>query len=113
MLKDIPASELLDTICRVHAGESIVQPSLATRLITAFSQHRAAPNVSIEYEPLSARELEVLQLLAEGLNNKEIAARLVLTEGTVKNYVSVILDKLHAGNRTHATTIARKHGLVN
>jgi two-component system, NarL family, response regulator DegU len=111
MLKDIPANELLATIRRIHAGESVVQPSVATRLIAEFSQRRAAPQQP-DYEPLSERELEVLRLLAEGYNNKTIAARLVLAEGTVKNYVSTILDKLHAANRTHATQIARKQGLI-
>ena len=111
MLKDIPAAELLATIRRVQAGESIVQPSVATRLIAEFSQRRGAPQQP-EYEPLSEREMEVLRLLAEGANNRAIAAQLVLAEGTVKNYVSAILDKLHAANRTHATQIARKQGLI-
>jgi DNA-binding NarL/FixJ family response regulator len=61
---------------------------------------------------MSERELEVLRLLADGSNNKMIAAQLVLTEGTIKNYVSSILDKLHAANRTHATHIARQQGLI-
>jgi two-component system, NarL family, response regulator DegU len=111
ILKDIPAADLLATIRRVHAGESIVQPSVATRLIAEFSERRAVPQQPA-YEPLSERELEVLRLLADGWNNKSIAAQLVLTEGTVKNYVSAILDKLHAANRTHATSIARKQGLI-
>ena len=112
LLKDMSTAELLTTIHRIHAGESIVQPSVATRLIVEFSQRRAAPQQP-SYEPLSERELEVLRLLADGWNNKSIAAQLVLTEGTVKNYVSAILDKLHAANRTHATQIARKRGLIN
>ena len=112
MLKDLPATELLDNIRRIHAGESIVQPSVATRLIAEFSQQRAERQQP-PYEPLSERELEVLRLLAEGWNNRRIAAQLVLTEGTVKNYVSTILDKLHAANRTHATSIARKQGLID
>jgi two-component system, NarL family, response regulator DegU len=111
ILKDIPAADLLATIRRVHAGESIVQPSVATRLIAEFSERRAVPQQPA-YEPLSERELEVLRLLADGWNNKSTAAQLVLTEGTVKNYVSAILDKLHAANRTHATSIARKQGLI-
>ena len=76
-----------------------------------FSQRPAAPQQP-GYEPLSERELEVLRLLAEGSNNKAIAAQLVLAEGTVKNYVSTILNKLHAANRTHATQIARRQGLI-
>jgi DNA-binding NarL/FixJ family response regulator len=111
MLKDIPAAELLDSIRRIHAGESIVQPSVATRLIAEFSQRRSTPQQP-SYEPLSERELEVLRLLADGANNKAIANQLVLAEGTIKNYVSSILDKLHAANRTHATRIAREQGLI-
>jgi two-component system response regulator DegU len=111
MLKDIPATALLDNIRRIHVGESIVQPSVAARLIVEFSQRRSAPQQP-SYEPLSERELEVLRLLADGANNKAIATQLVLAEGTVKNYVSSILDKLHAANRTHATRIAREQGLI-
>jgi two-component system, NarL family, response regulator DegU len=111
MLKDLPATELLDNIRRIHAGESIVQPSVATRLIAEFSQRRSTPQQP-SYEPLSERELEVLRLLADGANNKAIASQLVLAEGTIKNYVSSILDKLHAANRTHATRIAREQGLI-
>jgi DNA-binding NarL/FixJ family response regulator len=111
LLKDMAMAELLSTIRRIHAGESIVQPSVATRLIADLSQRRSTPQQPDD-ESLSARELEVLRLLADGWTNKAIAARLVLTEGTVKNYVSTILDKLHAANRTHATQIARKHGLI-
>ena len=111
MLKDMRAAELLDNIRRIHAGESIVQPSVATRLIAEFSQRRGAAQTP-SYEPLSERELEVLRLLAGGANNKSIATQLVLAEGTIKNYVSSILDKLHAANRTHATRIAREQGLI-
>lgn len=111
LLKDTPATELLAAIRRVHAGESIIQPSVATRMIAEFSQRRAAPQQS-EYEPLSERERDVLRLIAEGRSNKEIAAALVLAEGTVKNHVSTILDKLHVANRTHAARVAREQGLI-
>lgn len=111
LLKDTPADELLATIRRVHLGESIIQPSVATRLIAEFTRRRDAPQEP-EYEPLSERERDVLRLLAEGLSNREIAARLVLAEGTVKNHVSTILDKLHAANRTQAARVAREQGLI-
>jgi two-component system, NarL family, response regulator DegU len=111
LLKDTPADELLTIIRRVHAGGSIIQPSVATRLIAEFSQRRGAPQEP-EYEPLSEREREVLRLLTEGLSNKAIAAQLVLAEGTVKNHVSAILDKLHAANRTQAARVAREQGLL-
>jgi len=111
LLKDTPADELLNAIRRVHAGESIIQPSVATRMIAEFSQRRTAPQLP-EYEALSEREHDVLHLLADGLSNKEIAGRLVLAEGTVKNHVSTILDKLHAANRTQAVRVAREQGLI-
>ena len=110
LLKDMSTAELLGAIRRIHEGESIVQPSVAARLITEFSRRHAAPQQPDE--SLSEREREVLRLLAAGWTNKAIAAELVLTEGTVKNYVSAILAKLHAANRTHATQIARKQGLI-
>jgi DNA-binding NarL/FixJ family response regulator len=115
LLKDTPADELLATIRRVHAGESIIQPSVATRLIAEFTRLRGADGAkgaTPEYEPLSERERDVLRLLAEGHSNKEIAARLVLAEGTVKNHVSTILEKLHAANRTQAARVAREQGLI-
>jgi two-component system, NarL family, response regulator DegU len=116
LLKDTPASDLLDAIRRVHAGESLIQPSVATRMIAEFSRRHdpdAKKNASaFEYEPLSERERDVLRLLADGLSNKEIAAQLALADGTVKNYVSTILDKLHAANRTQAARVAREQGLI-
>nr|MBA3871684.1 response regulator transcription factor [Anaerolineae bacterium] len=108
VLKDTPATDLLDTIKRVQAGESIIQANLAIRLIKNFSQQRT----ELQADALSTRETEVLRLLADGWNNKMIATHLVLTEGTIKNYVSNILSKLHAANRTQATNIARKQGLI-
>lgn len=119
LLKDTPATELLSTMRRVHAGESIVQPSVAARLLTEFSRQRPAgapsatpPPEPPAYEALSERELDVLRLLAEGHSNREIGQRLALAEGTVKNYVTTILDKLHAANRTQAARLAREQGLV-
>lgn len=109
LLKEIPADELLDTIRRVHAGESVIQPRLATRLIPEFSRRSGAAPA---YEPPTERELEVLRLLAAGQSNKEIGRALGLAEGTVKNHVSTILDKLHAANRTQAALVARDAGLI-
>jgi DNA-binding NarL/FixJ family response regulator len=111
VLKDTPAAELLATIQRVHSGESIVQPSIASRMIVEFTRRRDVP-AATEYEALSERERDVLRWLADGLSNKEIAARLVLAEGTVKNHVSTILDKLQAANRTQAARVAREQGLI-
>jgi two-component system response regulator DegU len=112
LLKDTPAAELLAAIRRVHGGESIVQPSVAARLIAEFSRQRGRAAQQPEYEPLSERELDVLRLLGDGLSNRDIGGRLALAEGTVKNYVSTILAKLHAANRTHAARLAREQGLI-
>lgn len=113
LLKDTPASDLLAAMRRVYAGESLIQPSIAARLITEFSQRTTLPKPRApEYEPISEREREVLRLLADGLSNREIATRLMLAEGTVKNHVSTILDKLHAANRTQAARVARERGLI-
>ncbi|MFO7170863.1 MAG: response regulator transcription factor [Chloroflexota bacterium] len=112
LLKDTPAAELLAAIRRVHGGESIVQPSVAARLIAEFSRQRGGEAPQPEYEPLSERELEVLRLIGDGLSNRDIGDRLALAEGTVKNYVSTILAKLHAANRTHAARLAREQGLI-
>jgi DNA-binding NarL/FixJ family response regulator len=110
LLKDTPAVELLVAIRRAHAGESLIQPTIALRIIAEFSR-RSEPQAP-QYEPLSERERTVLRLCADGLSNKEIGARLALAEGTVKNYVSSILEKLHAANRTHAVRVAREQGLI-
>ncbi|MDQ3412234.1 MAG: response regulator transcription factor [Chloroflexota bacterium] len=109
LLKEIPAEELLDTIRRVHAGESVIQPRLATRLISEFSRRSSQ---AASHEPPTERELAVLRLLAAGQSNKEIARELGLAEGTVKNHVSTILDKLQAANRTQAALAARDAGLI-
>jgi DNA-binding NarL/FixJ family response regulator len=107
LLKDTPAPRLIETIRRVHAGEPFIQPEIASRALREMM--RPAEQ---SLEPLSGREREVLVLLAQGASNKEIAEKLVITEGTVKNHVSNILGKLQAENRTQAADIARKRGLV-
>lgn len=107
LLKDTPAEQLVATIQRVHAGEAFIQPEIASRALRELMHPQAQP-----LEPLSEREREVLVLLAQGLSNREIAEKLVITEGTVKNHVSNVLAKLRAENRTQAADIARRRGLV-
>lgn len=108
MLKDVPAPELVETIRRVHAGESFIQPRVASKLLVEFGRRSSRP----ADEELTEREREVLDLLSAGASNRDIAARLYLSEGTVKNYVSSILGKLHAANRTQAVAVAREQGLI-
>jgi DNA-binding NarL/FixJ family response regulator len=107
LLKDTPAEQLVATIQRVHAGEAFIQPEIASRALRELMHPQAQP-----VEPLSEREHEVLVLLAQGLSNRDIAEKLVITEGTVKNHVSNVLAKLRAENRTQAADIARRRGLV-
>lgn len=108
LLKGVPRQELFQAIRVVHAGGSLLQPVVASRLLRQVRQEPPSPVV----EPLTAREEEVLQLLAQGLQNKEIATRLSITERTVKFHVSAILGKLGAGNRTEAVAAAVQRGLV-
>ncbi len=107
LLKDAPAEELIRTIRRVHGGEAFIQPEIASRTLRELLRPQQSP-----LEPLSDREREVLLLLAQGASNKEIADRLFITEGTVKNHVSNVLGKLQAENRTQAAEIARRYGLA-
>jgi DNA-binding NarL/FixJ family response regulator len=108
LLKDTPADELISTIRRIHAGESFVQPDMAARMLTELSRKPTATAP----EALTEREAAILALLAAGDSNRPIGEKLFLTEGTVKNYVSTILDKLGAGNRTQAVAIARERGVM-
>jgi len=107
LLKDTPAEKLIETIRRVHAGEIFIQPEIASRALREIAHPQSNP-----LQPLSDREREVLMLIAQGSSNREIAERLNITEGTVKNHVSNILGKLQAENRTQAANIARQRGIA-
>lgn len=113
LLKDSPTQEIIEGILAAARGESLLHPAVANRVIQEFQRMRAAPQASPEwlYE-LTARETEVLRLLAAGKRNKEIAAQLFLTEKTVKNYISSILFKLQVNSRTEAALLAQKQGLI-
>jgi DNA-binding NarL/FixJ family response regulator len=108
LLKGVPRDEIFQAVRVVHAGNSLLQPVVASRLLRQVSEDTAAATPT---EPLTARELDVLRLLMRGLQNKEIAHELVVTERTVKFHVSSILRKLGAGNRTEAVAIANQRGL--
>jgi DNA-binding NarL/FixJ family response regulator len=108
LLKGAPRHELFNAVRIVSQGGSLLQPVVASRLM----QHISSQSAEQPTESLTEREGEVLQLLAQGKTNKEIAAALVITERTVKFHISSILGKLGAGNRTEALTIAAQRGLV-
>jgi DNA-binding NarL/FixJ family response regulator len=111
MLKDSPAPDLIRTIRRVHAGERFIQPAVASKLLFEFAQGDRRGS-GADYEPLSERETDIIRRLAQGMSNREVADDLALAEGTVKNYVSTILGKLHAANRVQAINLARQHKLI-
>jgi DNA-binding NarL/FixJ family response regulator len=113
LLKDRPAAELAAAVRLASTGVVQFDPTAAARLSAALDRPRSPATME---DPagsgLTARELEVLRLLAGGLNNREIAARLYLSEGTVKNHVSRILDRLGLRDRTQAAIYARDHWLL-
>jgi two-component system, NarL family, response regulator LiaR len=109
LLKDSSPHELLQAIREVHRGESFLAPAVARKLIQEINRPEELPPAS---DPLSERELEVLELIAKGLANQEIADRLVISERTVRNHVGNILGKLHLANRTQAALYALQKGLV-
>ncbi len=122
MLKDAETSDLLGAIRAVGSGEAIFSPTIATRLLDFFARTSALPDVtwgegtaSVPLTPvfpeLTEREHEVLRLLAQGRNNSEIAAELVLSLKTVRNHVSNIFTKLHVTDRVQAALRARDVGL--
>lgn len=107
LLKGAPRQELFNAIRVVHEGGSLLQPIVASKLMAHMSRQGQTP-----HEALTERETEVLQLMARGKPNKEIAAELFITERTVKFHVSAILSKLGASNRTEAISLAIQQNLV-
>jgi DNA-binding NarL/FixJ family response regulator len=114
LLKGAPREEIFNAIRVTMQGGSLLQPLIASKLLRHVGQYseRAATTPSTLLEPLTERELEVLALLAQGMPNKEIAARLVISERTAKFHVSSIMGKLGATNRTEAVSLAAQKGLI-
>jgi two-component system, NarL family, response regulator LiaR len=112
LLKDLPRERLVTAIKDTVAGKTPIDPDVAGKLFAHIVQGTPAPNASLA-GLLSDREKEVLGLLGKGLTNSEIAARIFLSEGTVKNYVSSIFDKLQVQDRTQAAVLAIRHGLTD
>jgi len=109
LLKGAPRSQVFDAIRTVQAGGSLLQPVVASKLLRQMSRVKGSHGRS---GTLTRRELEVLGLLARGLQNKEIAIQLGIKERTVKFHIGSILNKLDAGNRTEAVAVAAQRGLV-
>lgn len=110
LLKDTPRSELLAAILGTSVGKTYVDPAVAGKLFTQVRRGHIPADAEL-MDLLSERELDVLRLLARGLNNAEIAQQMFLSEGTVRNYISTILSKLNVADRTQAALMALKAGL--
>jgi DNA-binding NarL/FixJ family response regulator len=112
LLKDVTAERLFDAVRIVASGEALLAPSVTRRLIAEFTHSGRPAPPARSLDGLTPRETEVLRLVAEGLSNAEIAARLVVTEETVKTHVSRVLSKLGLRDRTQAVVAAYESGLV-
>lgn len=108
VLKGVSASELRTIVRNVALGEAYVTPTLAAEMLTEFSR----PRPPDAFATLTARETGVLELLSQGLTNREIGERLHLAEKTVKHHITVILQKLHVRSRTEAALMAVQHGVA-
>jgi DNA-binding NarL/FixJ family response regulator len=118
LLKDISSEEMAEAVRTVARGEALIQPSIARKVVAEFSRLAAGSPPAPERSPLkmpgalTERELDVLKALACGMSNKEIAAALVITEGTVKTHISNILAKLDVRDRTQAVLKAQQLRLL-
>jgi len=110
LLKDSEPREVAEAIRQVHRGESSLHPRIARKLMQELTRPPEQPPTT---DPLTEREIEVLRLVAQGKNNRDIAEELTITEGTVRVHVSSILGKLHLASRTQATLYALREGLAS
>jgi DNA-binding NarL/FixJ family response regulator len=116
LLKDVSAERLVEAVRSAAHGESVLAPTVAARVVARVAQLPAEPSAAAPPQPLvvplTARELDVVRLLAQGHSNREIAAALFIAEGTVKNHVTNALAKLGARDRTQAALRAQTLGLL-
>ncbi|MFD8480669.1 response regulator [Kitasatospora sp. NPDC059673] len=114
LLKDAPPADLINAVRIVAAGDALLAPSVTRRLIADFAKNRPTPrrDPRLQLNGLTPRETEVLELIARGLSNQEIAAHLVLAEQTVKTHIGRILAKLNLRDRAQAVVLAYESGLV-
>jgi DNA-binding NarL/FixJ family response regulator len=112
LLKDVTAERLFDAVRVIAAGDALLAPGITRRLISEFAAQQPTPEAPAALTALTPRETQVLRLVAEGLSNQEIAARMVVSEETVKTHVSRVLSKLGLRDRTQAVVAAYESGLV-
>ncbi|MFC5802267.1 response regulator [Streptomyces formicae] len=115
LLKDAPPADLISAVRIVASGEALLAPSVTRRLIADFAAQRPAPRrdrASLRLHGLTPRETEVLELIARGMSNQEIAGHLILAEQTVKTHIGRVLSKLALRDRAQAVIFAYESGLV-
>jgi len=117
LLKDIPLDEVAEAVRAVHGGQSLINPSMAGKLLTEFATLANRDSAEDRTDPVAApkltdREMEVLKLVARGMNNRDIAKELFISENTVKNHVRNILEKLQIHSRMEAVMIAVRQKLI-
>ncbi len=116
LLKDIPLDEVADVVRAVHGGQSLINPSMAAKLLTEFAalnkRDQEEPAEQVPAPKLTDREMQVLKLVAKGMNNRDIAKELFISENTVKNHVRNILEKLQIHSRMEAVMIAVREKLI-
>lgn len=115
LLKDVSLESLVEAIETVNQGETLLQPAITERVMKGFSELRADDGQSQQeplMEPLTAREIEILRLMAGGYSNKEISRAIFKSEGTIKNHVSNILAKMNVRDRTRAVLKALELGVI-
>lgn len=122
LLKDASEDELLETIRGLRRGESRLTPQIARKVMDQFrrlapaspaSQKPVSPAQAVASEPLTDKEEKLLELIAVGMTNRQIANTLSLAEGTVKNYISRIMEKLHANTRTELAMLSKRQSRVD
>ena len=111
LLKDTPPRDLIAAIKGTVSGKSYLDPSVAGKIMSTYSER--TPRALPTHIQFSERENDVLRLLAQGLSNADIAARLFISEGTVRNYTSEIFKKLGVSDRTQAAVLAIRYGIVD
>ncbi len=118
LLKDIPLDEVADVVRAVHGGQSLINPSMAAKLLTEFAtlakrdEDAEQPVEQVPAPKLTDREMQVLKLVARGMNNRDIAKELFISENTVKNHVRNILEKLQIHSRMEAVMVAVREKLI-
>jgi NarL family two-component system response regulator LiaR len=112
LLKDIRGRELVDAVRAVHAGESVLHPSIARKVLNRFVSRAEKTKKREPLEPLSQREKEILRLATRGLSNKDIAEQLVLSVRTVQGHLTHIFNKMQVGSRTEAVVRGLKEGWI-